>query len=82
MPGVRVEPVLVGIPVNGEIEEIGSDPAEIEQGVAFARRTIAANALAFRLKHDQDRQQISLGGPNPICEVRMAERLSKPASRS
>ena len=40
----REAAVLVGIAVDGEVEEVGADAAVVEQRVALARRAVAADA--------------------------------------
>src|SRR6266853_1938221 len=45
----------------GVIEEIGTDAAVVEQGVALARRTVARDVLSLALDADQAFKQFALG---------------------
>ena len=54
----RREPaVLVRVAVDGVVEEVGPDPAVVEQRVALARRAVARDRLAGSPARDQERQQ-------------------------
>ena len=57
----RVPAVLVRIPIHGEIQEIRTNAAIVEQSIAFARRPITAYTLARILCTDQRRQQVAFG---------------------
>ena len=84
----REAAVLVGIAVDGELEEVGTDAAIVQERVALARRAIAADGLAVALRLDQERQELALGALDLLGKggigLEIAETLScaRAASRS
>ena len=50
----RVATVLVGIAIDGEVEEVGSNAAVVEQGVSLAGRTVPTNLGALLLALNQE----------------------------
>ena len=63
--------MLVGIAIDGEIEEVGANAAVVEQSIAFARRSVAADGLAFLLAADQELEQGALGAMHLLAEARI-----------
>ncbi len=53
----REAAVLVGVAIDREVEEVGSDGAIVEQRVALARRAISADRFAFVLGRDQETRE-------------------------
>src|SRR2546421_2807524 len=53
--------VLMGIAVDGIVDEVGADGAIIQQGVALARRTVSGNFLSTALGLDKEFEQFALG---------------------
>ena len=51
----RREPsVLVGVAIDGVVEEVGADAAVVEKRVSLARRPVADDLLAGPAKLDQE----------------------------
>src|SRR4051812_33166118 len=79
-PGRKL-PVLVGIPIDSEIEKVSSNPAIVEERIALARSSISADSLTGLFDPDQQRQEAALGLPHLVrkrsvsCEVTIAKRL-------
>src|SRR6185369_8874059 len=73
--------VLVRIAIDGEIEEVGSNPAIVEERIALAGSSISADSLAGLLDPDQERQEAALGLSYLVrkrsvgCDGAIAERL-------
>ena len=73
----REAAVLVGVAVDGEVEEVGADAAIVEQRVALARRAVAADRLALVLGRDQERQQPALGASHLLVERRVGRDVAE-----
>ena len=80
----REAAVLVGVAVDGEVEEVGADAAVVEQRVALARRAVAARSrLPCSLRGDQEREQLALGRVAPARRsARRCSMSSKPLALS
>src|SRR4029078_9877453 len=70
-------PVLVGIAVDGKVEEVGADSAVVEQCVALARCSVSANRLAGVFGLDQKREQLSLSSLHLIAKGLIGFNLEK-----
>src|SRR5206468_12285172 len=53
--------VLMGIAVDGIVDEVGANGAIVQQGVALARRTISGNFLSTALGLEKEFEQFALG---------------------
>ncbi len=53
-------PVLVRVPVDGVVEEVGPDPAVVEEGVALTRSAVAGDVLPVATQTDQQLEQLPL----------------------
>ena len=53
-------PVLVGVTVDSEVEEIGTDSAVVKQCVSFTGRAISAQLRALLLALNQEGQKLAL----------------------
>ena len=73
----REAAVLVGIAVDGEVEEVGADAAVVEQRVALARRAVAADRLALVLGRDQERQELALRASHLLGERRVGRNVAE-----
>ena len=76
IPG-RIPAVLVRIPVDNKIEEIGADTAVIEQGIAFARSTISTHLCTIFLALNQEGQKLALGAMNLRTKPRVGSDILK-----
>src|SRR3569623_253913 len=56
----EILPLIVRASVDGEVEEIRANPAVVQQGVSFARRSVADDAFAGPLRFDLELEQIAL----------------------
>ena len=52
--------MFVGVTINGEVEEIGTDSTVVEQCIAFAGRTVSAQLCALLLALNQEGQKLAL----------------------
>src|SRR5882724_1252559 len=60
--------VLVGIAIDGEVDEVGADTAVVEQGVALAGSAVAGDPLAAALGGYQELEDAALGLAHPLLE--------------
>ena len=52
--------LLVGVAVDGEVEQVRADAAVVEQRVALARRAVAGDPLALAAPLDEELEQAPL----------------------
>ena len=55
-------PLLVGVQIDGVVEEIAAHAAVVEQRVALRRRAVAGHAQAVVLEVDQELEDLALVG--------------------
>ena len=53
-------PLLVRVPVHGELQKIRANAAIVQKGVSLARRSVSSHALAFAPQPDEQLQQRAL----------------------
>src|SRR5260370_2232191 len=70
--------VLMGIAVDGIVDEVGADGAIIQQGVALARSTISGNLLSTALGLDKKFEQFALGFLHLVGKARVRLYLRVP----
>ena len=70
--------LLVRVAVDRVVEQVGADPAVVEQRVALARRAVAGDALALAPLGDQELEQAPLG----LLDLRGERRGGPRACRS
>jgi hypothetical protein len=70
--------VLVGVSVDREVEEIGSDSAIVEERIALAGRTVPADPFALVLGRDQERKEVAFRPPCLFAEGRVCRHLHQP----
>ena len=63
--------LLVSVPVDGVVEEVGTNTAVIEKGITLARSTIANDLLAGPASGDQELKEPSLGLLDLLAERRI-----------
>src|SRR3954451_3400408 len=73
----RVAAMLVGIAVHGEIEEVRSNTAVVEQGIAFAGRAIGAYLGTFILALNEKREDLPFGAMNLCGELAIGPEILK-----
>ena len=73
----REPAVLVRVAIDRELEEVGADPAIVQQRIALARSAVAADHLAGILGRDQERQQPTFGARHPLGERGVGRDLAK-----
>src|SRR5947207_11966207 len=56
----QVAPLLVRVAVDREVDELGADPAEVEERVAFRRRAVSRDPPAVVLEPDQRLEDVAL----------------------
>ena len=61
-------PLLVRVAVDRELEQVGADPAVVEQRVSLAGSAVAGDALAIAAALDQELEQPPLGLLDPRRE--------------
>ena len=71
VPG-REEAVLVRVAVDRVVEQVGADPAVVEQRVALARGAVADDLLALAAEPDQELEQRPLRLLHVLGEPRVA----------
>ena len=71
----REAAVLVRVAIHGEIEEIRTDPAIVQERVAFSGRSIPTDLLSFVLCRNQKRQQLALGARHLIRKRRIGRNV-------
>src|SRR6476619_633928 len=69
--------VLVGVAIDGEVEEVGTDSAVVEQRVALARRAVAADRLAFVFGCNEKRQEPALRASHLPIERRVGRKIAE-----
>ena len=74
----REPPVLVGIPVDGVVEEVRADAAVVEQRVPLAGRAVADDLLAVTPEPDQQIEQRALRLLHVLGELRIPARIAEP----
>ena len=74
--------MFVGVAINSEVEEIGTDSAVVEQCISFAGRTISAQLRALLLALNQERQKLPFCLMNPRRKPCIAINVSIPILRS
>src|SRR5438552_5416963 len=70
--------VLVGIAVDGIVDEVGANGAIVQQGVALAWRAVSGNFLSTALGLDEEFEQFALGFLYLIGKARVRFHLRVP----
>ena len=61
-------PLLVGVPIDRVVDEVGADSTVVEQRVAFSRGSVACDGLALALGLDEELQELPFGLPDLLSE--------------
>ena len=80
-PG-SIASVFVGVTIDSEVEEIGTNSTVVEQCISFAGGTVSAQLRALLLALNQERQKLTLRVMNSRGKTCVALMFSNPILRS